>query len=125
LNELQASLPGNSAIFTAGTSVQGRTLTGIQIWGSGGRGSKPAILFHGTVHAREWIATKVRYYPICKLFNLYKADKAIKVTEYIAWKLITTYNSDATVRALLEKFDFYIIPVVNPDGKSPPTAGVF
>jgi hypothetical protein len=62
LNELQASLPSNTEIIRVGTSVQGRTLTGIHIWGSGGRGSKPAILFHGTVHAREWIATKVFYY---------------------------------------------------------------
>jgi murein tripeptide amidase MpaA len=29
---------------------------------------------------------------------------------------VTTYNTDAAVKALVDKFDFYIIPVVNPDG---------
>lgn len=59
LRDLQGGFTSNSAIITAGTSVQGRALTGIQIWGSGGRGSKPAIVIHGTVHAREWISTMV------------------------------------------------------------------
>lgn len=49
LRDLQAAFPSRSEIITAGTSVQGRTLTGIHLWGSGGRGSRPAILFHGTV----------------------------------------------------------------------------
>ncbi|KLU82227.1 hypothetical protein MAPG_01302 [Magnaporthiopsis poae ATCC 64411] len=96
LRDLQAGFTSNSAIITAGTSVQGRTLTGIQIWGTGGRGSKPAIVIHGTVHAREWISTMT--------------------TEYFAWQLLTKYNSDASVKALVDKFDFYITPIVNPDG---------
>ncbi|KAF2749202.1 hypothetical protein M011DRAFT_399384 [Sporormia fimetaria CBS 119925] len=96
LRDLQAGYTSNSAIITAGTSVQGRTLTGIQIWGSGGRGSKPAILIHGTVHAREWITTMT--------------------TEYFAWQLLTKYNSDAAIKAVVDKFDFYIMPIVNPDG---------
>ncbi|KAI1257137.1 hypothetical protein MGN70_000176 [Eutypa lata] len=96
LNDLQASFPGNSEIITTGTSVEGRTLTGIHIWGSGGKNSKTAILFHGTVHAREWIATMV--------------------AEYQAFQLLTKYSTDAAVKALVDKFDFYIIPIVNPDG---------
>lgn len=96
LRDLQGGFTSNSAIITVGTSVQGRTLTGIQIWGSGGRGSKPAIVIHGTVHAREWISTMT--------------------TEYFAWQLLTKYSSDAAVKALVDKFDFYITPIVNPDG---------
>jgi len=96
LRDLQAGYTGNSAIITAGTSVQGRTLTGIQIWGSGGRGSKPAVIIHGNVHAREWITSMT--------------------TEYFAWQLLTKYSSDATIKSLVDKFDFYITPIVNPDG---------
>jgi carboxypeptidase A2 len=96
LRDLQTGYTGNSAIFTVGTSVQGRTLTGIQIWGSGGRGSKPAVVIHGNVHAREWITGMT--------------------TEYFAWQLLTKYATDATVKALVDKFDFYITPIVNPDG---------
>ncbi|KAF2107332.1 hypothetical protein BDV96DRAFT_506507 [Lophiotrema nucula] len=96
LRDLQAGYTGQSEIITTGTSVQGRILTGIHIWGSGGKGSKPAILFHGTVHAREWISSMT--------------------VEYIAWQLLTKYSTDATVKSLVDKFDFYIIPIVNPDG---------
>ncbi|CAP65163.1 uncharacterized protein PODANS_5_7330 [Podospora anserina S mat+] len=95
-NDLQASFPNASEIFTIGKSFQGRDIFGIHIWGSGGKGSKPAIYFHGTVHAREWISAKV--------------------VEYITYHLLTQYATDAAVRAIRDKFDFYILPVVNPDG---------
>lgn len=35
---------------------------------------------------------------------------------YFAYQLLTKYASDANIRALVDKFDFYITPVVNPDG---------
>ncbi|KAF4998666.1 hypothetical protein FGRMN_2992 [Fusarium graminum] len=96
LKDLQTSYPTQSEVFTLGNSFQGRALTGIHIWGSGGKGSKPAVVFHGTVHAREWIATMT--------------------AEYMAYQLLTKYSSDSAVKAIVDKFDFYITPVVNPDG---------
>ncbi|KAG7108231.1 Metallocarboxypeptidase A like protein [Verticillium longisporum] len=96
LNDLQSSFPTQSEIFTTGSSFQGRALTGIHIWGSGGKGSKPAVIFHGTVHAREWISTMT--------------------TEYMAYQLLTKYATDTGVKAAVDKFDYYIIPVLNPDG---------
>lgn len=33
-------------------------LHSIHMWGNGGPG-KPAVLWHGTVHAREWIVAPV------------------------------------------------------------------
>ncbi|KAH7041540.1 uncharacterized protein B0I36DRAFT_380267 [Microdochium trichocladiopsis] len=96
LRDLQGAFPSNSEIITAGTSVQGRTITGIHLWGSGGKGSKPAIYFNGNVHAREWITSKV--------------------AEYLAYQLVVNYNNDTAVKAVLDKYDFYILPIVNPDG---------
>ncbi|USP80906.1 uncharacterized protein yc1106_08180 [Curvularia clavata] len=96
LRDLQAGYTGQSEIVTLGNSVQGRTLTGIHIWGSGGKGSKPAVIIHGNVHAREWITSMT--------------------TEYFAWQLLTKYSSDSSIKALVDKFDFYITPIVNPDG---------
>ncbi|CAG5155662.1 uncharacterized protein ALTATR162_LOCUS3773 [Alternaria atra] len=96
LRDLQAGYTGRSEIYTLGTSVQGRALTGIHIWGSGGKGSKPAVVIHGNVHAREWITSMT--------------------SEYFAWQLLTKYGSDATIKSLVDKFDFYITPIVNPDG---------
>ncbi|KAJ3580049.1 hypothetical protein NPX13_g524 [Xylaria arbuscula] len=93
---LHELLPDNSEIISSGYSYENRSLFGIHLWGSGGPG-KPAVLYHGTVHAREWISTAV--------------------TEYLTYKLVTGYSAgDEDVRAVLDKYDFYIIPIVNPDG---------
>ncbi|KAK3897671.1 putative carboxypeptidase precursor [Staphylotrichum tortipilum] len=94
-NDLQAAFPTYSEILNIGASVQGRQLFGIHIWGSGGKGSKPAIYFHGTVHAREWISSKV--------------------VEYLAYNFLTQYN-DTAVKAIRDNYDIYILPFVNPDG---------
>jgi carboxypeptidase A4 len=59
LKDLAAAYPNNAETFSAGKSVEGRDLTGIHIWGSGGKGSKKGVVWHGTVHAREWITTMV------------------------------------------------------------------
>jgi hypothetical protein len=56
--KLQSSFPNNSELVSSGTSFQGRNIFGIHLWGAGGPG-KPAILWHGTVHAREWITAMV------------------------------------------------------------------
>lgn len=57
--DLQAVFPNNSELISSGTSYEGRDLFGIHLWGDAGPG-KPAVLYHGTVHAREWITTLVR-----------------------------------------------------------------
>jgi murein tripeptide amidase MpaA len=36
--------------------------------------------------------------------------------EYQIYQLLTTYATDATTRSILDSYDFYIMPVVNPDG---------
>ena len=59
LNDLVTQFPHNAKIVSSGKSLQGRDIEGINIFGSSGSGSKPAIIWHSTVHAREWIATMV------------------------------------------------------------------
>lgn len=76
--------------------MEGRNITGIHIFGKN-QGVKPAIVFQGHVHAREWIASMT--------------------VEYIIYQLLSRYDSDAEVRAMLDKFDLYITPIGNPDGK--------
>ena len=97
MTQLVSAYPTHAETFTVGTSVQGRVITGIHIYGSGGKGTKPAIIFHGTVHAREWITTMV--------------------TQYFSYLLLSSYATDTAIKAFVDKYDFYIIPVVNPDGE--------
>jgi len=54
------------------------------------------VVFFGTIHAREWITTMV--------------------TEYIAYNLLRHYSTDGDVKQTIDSFDFYIFPIVNPDG---------
>jgi len=96
LRDLQGAFSANSEIITAGNSFEGRPITGIHLWGSGGKGSKPAVYFHGNVHAREWITSKT--------------------VEYLTYQLVVNYNNDTAVKAVLDKYDFYMFPIVNPDG---------
>lgn len=58
LKDLQALYPKNSEIVVAGDSGNGNPITGIHFYGNAGKG-KPAVVIHGTVHAREWITTLV------------------------------------------------------------------
>ncbi|KAF5660232.1 carboxypeptidase [Fusarium heterosporum] len=95
--DLQASFPKNSDIFVAGKSAQKRDIRGIHLWGQGSRGQNPAIIWHGNVHAREWISGMT--------------------VEYLAYKIVQGYQKkDSLVRTTLDKYDFYILPIVNPDG---------
>ncbi|KAF3921166.1 hypothetical protein ABW21_db0202142 [Orbilia brochopaga] len=91
LQSLVDAYPNNAEIVTSGNTTEGRTITGIHIWGS--QKANCAYVIHSNVHAREWISSKV--------------------TEYFAYSLL---QSTASKSSLAEKCDFYIIPIVNPDG---------
>lgn len=95
-SDLHDSFLDNSEIISSGTSVEGRDIYGLHLWGAGGPG-KPAVLYHATVHAREWIAAPV--------------------VEYVTTQLIDGYQSgNNDTRSFLDRYDFYILPFVNPDG---------
>lgn len=96
LDGLATARPDLAARFNVGQTLEGRTMSGIRITGSGGVAGKPAVLFSGCQHAREWVA--------------------VATPVYIADQLINTYDSDAQVRALLDRAVVYIVPIVNPDG---------
>ncbi|EEY22980.1 carboxypeptidase A4 [Verticillium alfalfae VaMs.102] len=95
--DLHAAFPDNSEIYTAGESLEGRPIKGIHLWGRDGPGKHEAIIWHGTVHAREWIVAPT--------------------VEYMTYKVIDGYKKRAcsSVRTL-DNYDFYIMPIVNPDG---------
>jgi len=94
IKDLAAAYPNNAEVISAGKSLENRDIAGIHIWGKDGKGSKKAVVFHSTVHAREWITTMVN--------------------EYTAYKLLTA--TDAATVALRDSWDYYLFPIVNPDG---------
>ncbi|PSN68083.1 carboxypeptidase-like protein A4 precursor [Corynespora cassiicola Philippines] len=103
-DDLVHAFPKNSKKFEIGKSYENRTIYAFHLWGKGGEEKygkeeteKPVILWHATVHAREWISTMV--------------------IEYLAYQLIDGYKSgDANVTSFLDYYDFYLVPFHNPDG---------
>jgi len=94
LNAMVADRPDLAQLLDLGMTLQNRHIYGIRISGPGA--DKPALLFDGCHHAREWIT--------------------VMVPMWIADKLVYTYDTDPNVRALVNAVEFFIIPVVNPDG---------
>lgn len=119
LSDLQAEFPDNSEIVSSGTSYEGRDIFGIHLWGNDGPG-KPAILWHGTVHAREWITAPVNTAAEgCRSGCQLLLTNANQVVEFITLQLIQGYNAGVnTTEAFVDAYDFYIFPFVNPDGTS-------
>ncbi|XP_053401682.1 carboxypeptidase B-like [Mercenaria mercenaria] len=84
-----------ATVKTLGTSVEGRSVQMIRISSPYG-GPKRGIFIDGGIHAREWIAPATVIY----------------VIEHLAYNP----NNDAGINTLLNHFDVYLVPVVNPDG---------
>lgn len=80
--------------ITIGQSHEGRDIRGVVI--NAGGGDKPAVLFNGCQHAREWISPMT--------------------TMYLADMLCDGYGADPTITTLLDRVEVIVIPVVNPDG---------
>lgn len=95
MNQLVALRPDLVQTFTAGTSVEGRPIIGLRI-GAPASGSEPGVLLFGGQHAREWIT--------------------VATALYVADRLIRTYDTDDSARELVDRCDWWIIPVMNPDG---------
>lgn len=92
--DLQTLFPNNSELISSGTSYEGRDLFGIHLWGDAGPG-KPAVLYHGTVHAREWITTLVMR-PL-SLLTKHKADQ----TRPRLLSILRCSSSTATRRVII------------------------
>lgn len=71
-DDLADAFPKNSMKFNLGKSYEGRKIYGYHLYGdekkrkeSGvGKAEKPVILWHATVHAREWISTMVKRFDL-------------------------------------------------------------
>ncbi|MGH2963070.1 MAG: M14 family zinc carboxypeptidase [Solirubrobacterales bacterium] len=85
-----------------GETHQGREILAIELTKGGGhkgkgkgKSRKPAVLYQGTTHAREWISTEV-------------------TRRLMTW--FARKSSTERVRRLLKTRELWFVPVVNPDG---------
>ncbi|XP_071478539.1 carboxypeptidase B-like [Diadema antillarum] len=80
------------------TSYENRPVQAIKL-GTPDSTSKPVAYIQGGIHAREWISPATMIFLIKKLAESYD-------------------DGDPLVRAMLDTHDWYIVPVLNPDGYS-------
>ena len=85
--------PDIVSLDTIGNSYEGRKMQVLKVC-KGGCGNKPALWVDGGIHAREWISSATVTFLIRKLMEAK-----------------TTYTE------LIDKLDWYFLPVLNPDGK--------
>lgn len=92
LKELVAMYPERLTVTTLGKTPEGRALQALRI-GAGERSvNRPKVAIVAGQHAREWIAPQV----------------ALQTVEAL---LADPENAD-----LLERFEFWVVPLANPDG---------
>lgn len=91
LESLAKTYPNNVKVVVGGSSYEGRQIKGIKISFAAGN---PGIFIEGGIHAREWISPAT--------------------VTYLINEILTSTN--ANVRELADRHDWYIFPVFNPDG---------
>jgi hypothetical protein len=96
LHELADAHPDLASLVVLGQSVEGRDLLAIRITGVGNGDDKPSLIYHGGQHGNE-----IHCPP---------------VIAYTARHLLEAYGVDATVTRLVDTIDWYLLPLMNPDG---------
>ena len=91
---LVETFPDIVSIEEIGTTYEGREMRVLKICKGGVCGQKPGIWVDGGIHSREWVAMSTATFMMEELVE----------------------NSDQYPAELLEKLDWYILPVLNPDG---------
>ncbi len=79
-----------------GQSIQGRDIVAMRITAPGDPSGRVQVAINGCQHAREWVS------PATVLF----------VTE----QLLEGYGSDPRITDIMERVEFIVMPMVNPDG---------
>jgi hypothetical protein len=96
LRSINATYSHIAQLKTVGHSIQKRPMLVMRLTNEKIKEDKPQVLFVGTHHAREWVATEM----------------SMRLIKY----LTANYGTDARVTELLDTVEVWIMPVGNPDG---------
>ncbi|MDO9694776.1 MAG: M14 family zinc carboxypeptidase [Candidatus Latescibacteria bacterium] len=94
MRDLAARYPTLARTVDLGRSVQGRALMALRITGPGA--SKVGLLYHGAQHGNE--------------------QGGAMLVAYVAEHLLANYATDPEIRALVDNAEWYLLPIMNPDG---------
>ncbi|NPA27607.1 MAG: peptidase [Epsilonproteobacteria bacterium] len=97
LKEMEKRYPDLFEVIKIGTTYEGRDIVLMKISKNvKDADSKPALLYTGTIHAREWIGHEL----------------ALKFIEYVA----LNQNTHPLLEKSLKSSTIYMVPCLNPDG---------
>lgn len=94
-----ADHPQVAKLVTVGRSLNGQDIVALKVTRNAritGDGSKPAVLYAGAQHAREWITPEM----IRRLMH----------------HVLDGYGTDPSITGLVNRSELWFIPVLNPDG---------
>jgi hypothetical protein len=99
LARLHEAFPDLTALYSLGKSTEGRDLWCLEVTARrvGHPDRKPGMYIDGNIHGNE--------------------VQAGEVIAYTAWYLCHQYGRLEKVTALLDNYVFYLVPMVNPDGR--------
>ncbi|HEX6234930.1 MAG TPA: M14 family zinc carboxypeptidase [Jiangellaceae bacterium] len=99
LRSVPEEYPGLAELHTLGQTHEGRDILAIRVTSDVTNtplNERPAVLYQGTAHAREWIATEV--------------------TKRTMLHFLEGASTDPEVQDILASTELWFVPVVNPDG---------
>ena len=99
LYALAQRYPAIVKLVVIGRTLQGREIIALKVTKNAGQladGARPATLYMGTIHAREWIATEV--------------------TRRLLRHFVENYGRNAEITNLVNTRELWFMPVANPDG---------
>jgi hypothetical protein len=94
MNQLATDYPDLVTIFSLGDSVEGRPMWCMKI--TGATGEVPGVMYHGAQHGSE--------------------PTGAMAVEFIAHHLLTNYATDPDIQWLVDHVEWYLLPMMNPDG---------
>ncbi|CAJ0594242.1 unnamed protein product [Cylicocyclus nassatus] len=104
MEDIQSYYPDKARVVNIGVTDEGRPIKGIKIGTGVHRNDKRVFWIDGGIHAREWAA--------------------VHTVIYIIDRLIADYDTDPLVHQAVDQLNFYIFPVLNPDGYEYSRSGV-
>ena len=97
--QLAADHPDITKLVTIGQTVQGEDIVALKVSRDAGRlrdGRRPATLYLGAQHAREWITPEM--------------------VRRLAHHVVDGYSIDPAITELVDTTELWLVPVANPDG---------
>ncbi|WP_434741360.1 M14 family zinc carboxypeptidase [Micromonospora sp. SH-82] len=99
LTATAARFPKLTKVETIGRSVQGKPILAVKVTRDARTtpdGQKPAVLYAGAQHAREWITPEM--------------------TRRLMHHVLDNYGKDQEITRLVNSTELWFLPVINPDG---------